>query len=91
MRVALRRLRACLSIFRDKLPRETVEPVRDSPRAILEVSGPARDADVLLANRLLGPPRPGAGDDPVFAGILALAEKDRAKAWTQVRKLLAFS
>jgi inorganic triphosphatase YgiF len=88
MRVALRRLRACLSSFRKELPGETVEPVRESLRAMLDVLGPARDWEVFVADRL-GSAKLLAGHDPRFASVVSIAEKERSKAWTQVRKLLA--
>ncbi len=88
MRVALRRLRACLSVFRKQLPAGTVEPVRESLRGILDVLGPARDWEVFVADRL-GSAKLLAGHDPLFGSIVTIAEKERSKAWTQLRKLLA--
>ena len=88
MRVALRRLRACLSAFRHEMPRGTVEPVRDWLRGILQVLGPARDWDVLVTDRL-GPAGRQVREDPWFSSIRVLARKERSIAAGRVRKFLS--
>ncbi|MBU6302740.1 MAG: CYTH and CHAD domain-containing protein [Verrucomicrobia bacterium] len=87
MRVALRRLRACLSAFRPRLPDGEVEPVRAWLRGMLAVLGPARDWDVLVTDRLAAVETGSAGE-PLFAEVLTLAGKARAKAAARLRKFL---
>lgn len=49
MRVALRRLRSCLSAFADALPKADVDAIRAELRWLSGRLGPARDWDVFLA------------------------------------------
>lgn len=52
LRVALRRARAALALFRDLLPAEQVETFRAELRWLASECGPARDFDVFLAETL---------------------------------------
>ncbi|CAA7613796.1 conserved hypothetical protein [Magnetospirillum sp. LM-5] len=54
MRVALRRLRSALKVFRSALPAACPEPLVAEMRWLLGVLGPARDGDVFLSE-ILGP------------------------------------
>lgn len=57
MRVALRRLRSAVKVFRKLLDRDALAPLRAEIRWLLSCLGPARDGDVFLAEIL----------DPVLA------------------------
>jgi CHAD domain-containing protein len=87
MRVALRRMRAALSIFGGDLPSEKMNRVKQSLRGILEVLGPARDWDVLVATRLAAPGGSGAAG-LVQAEVHRLAERERGIAWNRVCEFL---
>lgn len=58
MRVALRRLRAALSLFKDTMPPEARRALRRQAGTLARALGPARDLDVLMADtiRAAAPP-----------------------------------
>lgn len=86
LRVALRRMRSALRIFRPALPREITRPWGEEMRYLAGQLGPARDLDVFLdeglgavAGKL---PLPGE------ASLRHLAETHRVAAYETVRTLL---
>lgn len=86
LRVALRRMRSALRLFRPALPVEIVRPWAAEMRALARMLGPARDLDVFIdealgvvAGRL---PLPGE------AILRDVAEQQRAEAYVAVRQML---
>ena len=49
MRVALRRLRSAIKVFRPVIQSERLAVIRDDLRWLLDQLGPARDSEVFLA------------------------------------------
>ncbi|MGB5833928.1 MAG: CHAD domain-containing protein [Thiohalocapsa sp.] len=81
MRVAFRRMRSALSLFRDAIPKEATESWGDEMRWIAGELGPARDLDVFIAEGL-GPVTellPLAGADR----LLRVAEERRAQIYRE--------
>lgn len=76
MRVALRRLRSALKVFRPILPAALPDPLLDEMRWLLGKLGPARDGDVFLSE-ILAP----VLDDHPGERSLALVERH----WREVR------
>lgn len=70
MRVALRRLRSAMKIFRPLLTGPHVEALRTEMRWLLSYLGPARDADVFLAEIV----EPVAARHPEQTGMTALRQ-----------------
>jgi triphosphatase len=88
IRVALRRLRSALSIFREVVAPETRTRWDEAFRSILRSLAPARDLDVLLGELL----PPLEGDAELCSHIRPLrrlAEGERAAAYTAVRQTLS--
>lgn len=63
MRVALRRLRSALKIFRPLVAGPQLTPLREEVRWLLAQLGPARDAEVFLSE-IIDPVLQGHGDQP---------------------------
>lgn len=76
MRVALRRLRSALKVFRAVVTDDELGPLRDEIAWLLSHLGPARDADVFLA----GIVAPVMADHPDTPALLALCQD-----WTSER------
>jgi CHAD domain-containing protein len=74
MRVAIRRLRSALRLFRTLVPTEILEPLNDELRWLGGQLGEARDWDVLVEETL--PPR--LAEFPAHQGLKALAEQAAA-------------
>jgi CHAD domain-containing protein len=87
MRVALRRLRAAISLFKDMVSDERVEAVKDELRCITGVLGEARDLDIYIA-KVLEPAREEAPDDEGIRRAIAEAEAKREKAYDAVQAAL---
>lgn len=88
MRVALRRLRSALQIFRPFIPAEQMDDIAPRVKALADALGPAREWDVFLDELL----PPVAGALPDHAGLEALAAAARAardRGYAQVRAALA--
>lgn len=84
LRVALRRVRAILSLARGLAPRERIGHLRDLVRATNRALGPAREADVLIAD-IIGPVRGAVPNDPYLARLGDAAEAWRARRWEAAR------
>lgn len=86
LRVALRRFRSALSLFKGRLGRR-VERMNDEARRALKSLGPARDLDVFLTETL--PPvmesHPGTA---ALERLAEIAEERRAAAYKDVRRLV---
>jgi adenylate cyclase len=88
MRVALRRLRSALRVFRPILPAKLVAATVPQIRAPAGTLGRARDRDVLV-QEVLAPVRSAFPDDARIAALCAAAEKDRRSARNEARAALA--
>lgn len=87
LRVALRRLRSALSVFKTILPPEDAAWINREARWLIQSLGPARDWDVFLTE--LMPPlqtaRPDSGD---LAALAAAAEDARKLGYERARAAL---
>lgn len=87
LRVALRRLRSALSVFKAILPQEDAAWINREARWLIQSLGPARDWDVFLTE--LMPPlqaaRPDSGD---LAALTAAAEDARKLGYERARTAL---
>lgn len=86
LRVALRRLRSALALFKPYLGQDGAA-LNAGARRALQSLGAARDLDVFLTETA-PPVVAGARDHADFAPLLARAEKARRKAYHDVRKML---
>ncbi|MBF0160767.1 MAG: CHAD domain-containing protein [Magnetococcales bacterium] len=87
VRVALRRLRSAISIFRKAIPRTITDPWNEEMRWVASEFGPARDLDVFIAEGLTEV----AGKLPLPGGeekIRALALQHQDAAYARLRLLL---
>jgi len=83
MRVAMRRLRSGLSLFRKVLPEAQDRWIRDETRWLAGVLGAARDWDVFLTETL--PPAIAAlPGQPGFEQLRRLADVERAEAYDRM-------
>lgn len=87
MRVALRRLRSALSVFRSVLPARDLDWLQREAKALLSGLGPARDWDVFCAE-LLAPVRAAQPGDPNLEVLRSIAQDRRRHACADVRALL---
>ena len=88
VRVALRRLRSALSLFKNVLVPQARSDWSGELRWLLGPMGPARDLDV-FATDTVPPLREARPDDPALAVLLELAEDARWKAHHTVRDTIA--
>jgi CHAD domain-containing protein len=87
LRVALRRLRAILSLYKKLLPQRERAILRDLARAVNAPLGRARDMDV-LAGEMLAPAMSAMPDDGDLAALKKAAEAERAARWDAAREAL---
>ena len=87
MRVALRRLRAALAMFKRVIPCAEFELFRAEARDLASAMGPARDCDA-LRELVEGGPLAHLGDKRNFAPLLEALEARRLEAYKDVRALL---
>lgn len=80
MRVALRRLRAALTLFKTVIPTEQRRPLRDEAGRLARLLGAARDRDVFLAGAFAGALR-ARGPDPDLALMGRRIRAARKAAW----------
>jgi inorganic triphosphatase YgiF len=88
MRVAVRRLRALVSCYRNHLAADVRGPLSAGLRWLQQQLGPARDWDVFLDGTLL-PMRRHVGADAALAAACEEAEGLRGQAYRAARKALA--
>ena len=86
LRVALRRLKSAMTLFKDQLA-DHAGPLGESTRHALKGLGPARDLDVFLAETL-PPVMDGSGDNADLMQLAKSAETRRREAYTGVRRLV---
>jgi adenylate cyclase len=88
MRVALRRLRSALRIFRPHLPAGFEQAVVPPLRELARTLGSARDWDV-LAEEIVGPARDAFAEDARLAALAQSVGQERQRARAAVREALA--
>ena len=88
VRVALRRLRSVLILFRPMLPQETAERLGAELKWLAGEMGPARDLDVFLGD-LLRPVQRALPEDAGLALLEARARDERGTAYERVRAAFA--
>ncbi|MEO1017846.1 MAG: CHAD domain-containing protein, partial [Pseudomonadota bacterium] len=87
LRVALRRLRSALTLFRTVLVGEARISWNDRLREILNAMGPARDLDV-FEEEMLSPVLATRAEDEGLIALNDVAAKERAKAQEKVREAI---
>lgn len=87
MRVGVRRLRSAMALFRDVLPADQVEPLREDLRWLAGELGRARDLDVFVDERL-APLRRRFPEDPSLKRLHDEAAQMRGEAYGRVRDCL---
>jgi inorganic triphosphatase YgiF len=88
MRVGARRLRSAFSVFRESVPREHAEPLKEGLRWLGSQLGDARDIDVFLEETLAGL-RSHYPDDPDLKRLREVASELRDQAYDRVLEALA--
>jgi len=84
MRVATRRLRSCLTVYKDLLPAEERRHLVSELKWLIGELGPARDWDVLLAE-VLGPVIDDLPDEDKLALLRSKAENQRDRAYERAQ------
>jgi adenylate cyclase len=87
MRVAVRRLRACLRIFAPLLPADDVDALLPALRELMQALGQGRDLDVLQTESL-APLVATLPDDPRLAALLAAVDLRRQAAHAVISRQL---
>jgi inorganic triphosphatase YgiF len=88
LRVALRRLRSALTMFRPAIPAEQQDWLKRDAKWLIGQLGPARDGDVLLAE-VLAPVLAARPEDGGLERLRAAAEARRAAGYETARAALA--
>ncbi len=86
-RVAFRRMRSALTLFRKAIPRHITDPVGTEMRWIASEMGPARDLDVFIDEGL----EEMAGKIPIADGekkLLEIAINHRDRAYERLREMM---
>lgn len=86
-RVALRRLRAAISVFRSVVDDEERQFISGELRWMANRLGDARDIDVYIENVLV-PAQNEHADDPAFADLVATYDEKRDRAYDKARRTL---
>jgi CHAD domain-containing protein len=84
MRIALRQLRAAISLFADVVTDDRVEAVKAELKWLGRELAPARDLDSLLIE-VIKPLRKQRDDIPGFASVARIFERERLKSYRQVQ------
>jgi triphosphatase len=87
-RIALRRLRSALKIYRPLLRRKRIEPIDEAVRWLGKILGTARDLDVLQAD-LLAPAIAALGEAELLAPLIDTLEARKTAAYAGVSEALA--
>src|ERR1039457_5566698 len=85
MRVALRRLRAAISLFSDMLRDDRIDTIKSELRWLATEFGPARDLDTLFIE-VLKPLRKQHAKEPGFVSISQMFARKRLKAHRQAQE-----
>ena len=86
-RVALRRLRSALQLFRPVIGAAEIEPLKHRLRALGNAMGPARDADVFI-DEMLGPVATAMPQETSLAVLKQAAEAWRREGYAEARMTL---
>ena len=87
-RVALRRMRAALLVFRQALPPGDAAWLKREASRLIDLLGPARDWDVFIGETLAAV-RAARPDDETLESLAAAAEEERARAYEKAEALRA--
>ncbi|MCW8836103.1 MAG: CHAD domain-containing protein [Rhodospirillales bacterium] len=87
MRVAARRMRAVLSIFRKQSPHDVFSAIDGHLKWLIAALGPARDWDIFI-DETLAPFKEMAADNPVLAETIARAEQCRNAAYADAQRCI---
>lgn len=87
MRVALRRLRSALALFRPVLADDHFDWLDREAKWLADALGPARDWDVFIAE-LLPPVTDASPGDPALACLAETARREQARGYVRVRAAL---
>ncbi|MBV8567962.1 MAG: CYTH and CHAD domain-containing protein [Methylobacteriaceae bacterium] len=82
-RIAIRRLRSALSLFKDMIADGAVDDLKDRLRTFSRELGEARNLDVFLAD-ILAPGDEDSGGEPGATSLLAYAKARREAAYDRV-------
>src|SRR5674476_1703673 len=85
MRVALRRLRAGISLFSDMLRDDRIDTIKSELRWLAREFGPARDLDTLFIE-VLKPLRKQHANEPGFVSISKMFARKRLKSHRQAQE-----
>ena len=88
LRVALRRLRGALGIFRRRIVLPELDDIRGRARNIASALGPARECDVFRYNALAGPFRNQPNRLAAAARLLEAVEARRVESYTKARRVI---
>lgn len=88
LRVALRRLRSALGIFRKRIDLPELEDIRARARDIASALGPARECDAFRQNALAGPFRDQPSRLAAAARLLEAVESRRAESYAVARRVI---
>lgn len=86
-RVAIRRLRAAVSLFAPVLDADAVDPIKDELRRLQQRFGPARDWDVFI-DETLAPMAARMPDESSLKVLMAKADAARKRAYAQAHDAL---
>ena len=87
-RVALRRMRSALSVFKGVLSPNDVAWLGQEAERLIDLLGPARDWDVFIAETLAAV-RAARPDDETLESLAAAAEEERLRAYEKAEALRA--
>jgi inorganic triphosphatase YgiF len=88
LRVALRRMRSALGVFRRTVSLQEFESIRSEARRIASALGPARECDAFRQNALAGPLRDGPGQIKGAMQLLDAVELRRRQSYLASRALI---
>ncbi len=87
MRVALRRLRAAITLFKSVVEDEKRDPIKDELKWMANVLGEARDLDVYIT-KVLEPAQDEHGNDEGYQNLLAEYRKRRHESYRMVEETI---
>lgn len=87
LRVAVRRLRSCLSLFRDFIPPPQRDHLNGELKWLIGQLGPARDWDVFV-DEILTPVRKQIPDEPRLDGLATRVEEHRDAAYVHAQRAI---
>ena len=88
LRVALRRMRSAMGIFRKTITLPELEDIRSEARRIASALGPARECDAFRQNALSGPFRNQSKRFTAAATLIEIVEIRRQEAYQSARRTI---